>query len=76
MKADLDAADGPDFAVLLRFDWGVLDAAVEEWSALRRTKVRAASSTRMIAVRVRDQRTIDGAPWIDVEVSIGAVQTG
>jgi len=56
------------------FDDRVGQTPSQQWRALLRTQVGARSGTRVVTVRMGDDRLVDGQPRVDVEPAGFAVQ--
>ena len=77
MERDADAADRCRLAVGLRFhDQVAAEAAMEERTTQIGAEISAAAWARVVAVRVGDQRPVDGTPGIDIEAAGLAEQAG
>src|SRR5688572_23353372 len=75
MKAHANGTDRERLAIRERLDRRlVTKSPAQDRHARRRAQVAAAARTGMVAVAVSDQRAIDSAPGIDVEVAGGAIE--
>src|SRR6185437_5488793 len=76
MKRDADVADRDRLTPRLGLDDAIRESVTEQRRAFGCAEIRVRSGARVITVRMRDDRALDGLPGIDMEVAGFAVQTG